>query len=244
MPPRSRARFVALTALLRRRYPELDDPTARIMSGHVLVDGAVVTNPRALARTDASIKLRSLGKLRGTIKLSHAIGELGLNLAGKVAVDIGAAAGGFTQALLDAGCVRVYAVDAGYGQLRGHLRAEHRVVTLERTNLGLLDEVHIPDIIDVMTVDLSYLSIAGAAKQLSRLRLSCRAELLALVKPTYELHAGTLAASEEELDAARAFAKDALAEEGWYVRSTVASPIFGGCGAVEEFVYATRLDEQ
>lgn len=89
------------------------------MAGQVQVDGAVITNPRALARTDASTKLRSLGKLRGALKLSAAIAELGLNLVGKVAVDIGAAAGGFTQALLDAGCVRVYAVDAGYGQLRG-----------------------------------------------------------------------------------------------------------------------------
>lgn len=240
MPSRSRAPFVALTALLRRGFPDLVDPTALIVSGQVLVDGAVVSNPRARVRSDASVKLHKPAMLRGTVKLAHVISELSLDLSGKVAVDVGAAAGGFTQALLDAGCARVYAVDAGFGQLRATLRADPRVVALERTNLGSLDETLVPDVVDVVTVDLSYLSLADAAPQLGRLRLGSGAELLALVKPTYELHASTLAASKEDLLAAVAAAKAALAEEGWRVVSTVASPIRGASGAVEEFVHAVR----
>jgi 23S rRNA (cytidine1920-2'-O)/16S rRNA (cytidine1409-2'-O)-methyltransferase len=240
MPSRSRAPFVALTALLSRRFPDLGDPTAHVVSGQVLVDGAVVSNPRARVRSDASVKLKEHAGLRGTVKLAHVISELSLDLSGKVAVDVGAAAGGFTQALLDTGCSRVYAVDTGFGQLRGHLRSDSRVVALERTNLGSLDEGLVPDVVDVVTVDLSYLSLADAAPQLGQLRLGSGVELLALVKPTYELHASTLAASKEDLLAAVAAAKAALAEEGWRVAATVASPIGGASGAVEEFVYATR----
>lgn len=242
MPPRSRAPFVALSALLRRRYPSLDDPAELITSGQVLVDGVVMLNPLARVRADASVKLYQEAKLRGTVKLEGAIRELSLDLRGKVAVDIGAAAGGFTQALLDAGVSRVYAVDVGYGQLRGHLRADTRVVSLERTNLGYLDEFLVPDIVDVVTIDLSYMSLAGAAKQLQRLPLAPVAELLALVKPTYELHASRLAASEEELVAAVTAARDALSEEGWRVERTVHSPILGASGAVEEFLYAIRQE--
>ncbi len=135
---------------------------------------------------------------------------------------------------------RVYAVDVGFGQLRGHLRAHPGVVTLERTNLGSLDELLVPDIVDVVTVDLSYLSLAVAAKQLGRLRLASDAQLLALVKPTYELHASGLAASQEELAAAVEAAQEALAEEGWCLERTVTSPILGASGAVEEFLYAIR----
>src|SRR5579885_3286776 len=118
-------------------------------------------------------------ELRGTIKLRAALAAFAVEVAGRVALDVGASTGGFTVALLEAGAARVYAVDAGFGQLLGRLRQDARVVNLERTNLAALE---LPEPIDLVTVDLSYLSIALAAPQLPR-----APELIALVKPMFEL---------------------------------------------------------
>jgi hypothetical protein len=106
--------------------------------------------------------------LRGTVKLAHALTTFGVCAVGVVALDLGAAAGGFTQALLDAGAACVYAVDAGVGQLRGWLRADPRVVNLERTNLAQLDRHLIGEPVDLVTMDLSYLAVAQAIGQIDR----------------------------------------------------------------------------
>ena len=168
MSPRSRATFVALTGLLRRRYPGIDDPTTLVRDGHVLVDGAPVLNPRAQVRSDARLQLVRTRPLRGTLKLRHALGAFAIQVSGMVVVDVGAAAGGFTRALLDAGAARVYAVDVGVGQLRGALRAHPRVVNLEGTNLARLDDSVVPECVDLVTMDLSYLAVANAVRQLDR----------------------------------------------------------------------------
>ncbi len=149
MSPKQRARFVALSGLMRRRFPEVDEPEELISGGLVLVDGAPVSSPRAFVRADAAIKIVRPKPLRGTAKLAHAIERFGIYVTGLVAVDLGASAGGFTKALLDAGAARVYAVDAGVGQLRGWLRADPRVVNLEGTNLGRLTDELVPECVDL-----------------------------------------------------------------------------------------------
>ena len=128
----------------------------------MLVDGYPVHNPRSLVRGGARIALRVESPLRGEVKLRAALAEFGVRPAGRVALDLGAAAGGFTRVLLDAGAARVYAVDAGFGQLLGSLRQDPRVVVLERVNLGDLDASHVPEAIDLITIDLSYLSLREA----------------------------------------------------------------------------------
>src|SRR5205085_5720909 len=122
---RRRARFVVLEDLLARRRPDVD--VGVIAEGRLLVDGRMVANPRALVRLDASLRVVADHRLRGDIKLSHAIDVLAIPIAGRIAVDIGASAGGVTTALLEHGASRVYAVDAGAGQLRGRLRSDPRV---------------------------------------------------------------------------------------------------------------------
>ncbi len=107
-----------------------------------------------------------------------------------VALDLGAAAGGFTQALLEAGVERVYAVDVGSGQLRGWLRADPRVVNLERTNVADVGPDLVPEAVDLVTIDLSYLALADALPQIDAAILAPAATVIVLVKPTYELHAG------------------------------------------------------
>ncbi|HXW80289.1 MAG TPA: SAM-dependent methyltransferase [Acidimicrobiales bacterium] len=240
LSPKQRSRFVALSSLLRRRFPEVHEPEKLIAEGQVLVDGAPVSSPRAFVRADAAIKIVRPKPLRGTAKLAHAIERFGLDVSGLVAVDLGAAAGGFTKALLDAGAARVYAVDAGFGQLRGFLRADRRVVNLEGTNLGRLSDELIAENVDLVTMDLSYLAVSEAVPQLDRLRLSSGAHLIALVKPTFELHASRLAVQPEQVVAAADAAGRALDEAGWQVAGRVQSPVRGSHGAVEVLLHATR----
>jgi 23S rRNA (cytidine1920-2'-O)/16S rRNA (cytidine1409-2'-O)-methyltransferase len=115
VPAATRIPFVALLTLLRRRFPDLDDPGLLIKEGAVLVNGLPAASPRTRVRADAAVRIRQPRLLRGTIKLAHAISAFGIDATGAVALDLGAAAGGFTQALLDAGAARVYAVEVGVG---------------------------------------------------------------------------------------------------------------------------------
>jgi 23S rRNA (cytidine1920-2'-O)/16S rRNA (cytidine1409-2'-O)-methyltransferase len=239
MPAARRAPLVALITLLDRRFPGLDDPAGLIKEGAVLVGGVPAASPRTRVRADAAIQIHRPRPLRGTIKLAHALAGFGIDAAGIIALDLGAAAGGFTQALLDAGAARVYAVDAGAGQLRGWLRADPRVINLERTNLARLGPHVITEWADLITMDLSYLAIADAIGQVDRRMLAPAAQLIALVKPTFELHAATLASQPRQVAAAVQTAARALEDHGWHVLGQRPSPIPGAKGAVEIFIHAT-----
>jgi 23S rRNA (cytidine1920-2'-O)/16S rRNA (cytidine1409-2'-O)-methyltransferase len=238
MPAARRAPVVALLTLLQRRFPGLDDPARLIKEGAVLVDGVPAESPRTRVRADAVVQIRHPRPLRGTIKLTHALAAFGIDAAGSVALDLGAAAGGFTQALLDAGAARVYAVDAGVGQLRGWLRADPRVINLERTNLARLGPHLIGEPVGLITMDLSYLSIAGAIGQVDRCMLASAAQLIALVKPTFELNAPTLADQPRQVIAAVQAATRSLGDHGWQVLGQEPSPIRGAKGAVEMLLHA------
>lgn len=225
---------------LVRLHPELESPDAEIASGHVLVDGRVVTNPRSLVPPTASIVVRQERELRGEVKLRAALSAFDVNISGRVCLDLGAAAGGFTRALLAAGAARVYAVDAGHGQLLGSLRNDARVVNLERVNLGDLDRTLAPEAVDVITIDLSYLAIADAAPQLEPLEISAEAELIALVKPMFELGLAAPPIEAIELGAAVVSAERALERTGWRTVKTIRCPHEGARGAIEFFVHARR----
>jgi 23S rRNA (cytidine1920-2'-O)/16S rRNA (cytidine1409-2'-O)-methyltransferase len=243
VPSRRRAPFVALLTLLQRRFPGLDDPAQLIKEGAVLVNGLPAANLRARVRADAALQIRHPRPLRGTIKLTHALTAFGVRAAGLIALDLGAAAGGFTQALLEAGAARVYAVDVGSGQLRGWLRADPRVINLERTNLARIDRRLITEPVDLLTMDLSYLAVADAVGQVDRRILAPGAQLIALVKPTFELHSGQLADQPGQVAAATAAASRALADHGWRVLAQEPSPVLGAKGAVEAFIHAVSLQE-
>jgi 23S rRNA (cytidine1920-2'-O)/16S rRNA (cytidine1409-2'-O)-methyltransferase len=227
-----------LPTLLQRRFGDLDDPVRLIKEGVVLVNGVPAVTPRMRVRADAAIRIRRPRLLRGTIKLAHALDTFGVDAASAVALDLGAAAGGFTQALLDAGAARVYAVDAGVGQLRGWLRADPRVINLERTNLARLGPHLIGEPIGLITMDLSYLAVTEAIGQVDRRLLAPAAQLIALVKPTFELHAPALADQPAQVAAAVQAVTRALQDHGWRVLGRRPSPILGANGAVEVLVHA------
>src|SRR5262245_49232536 len=187
----------------------------------------------------ASIVLRTPQPLAGEAKLRAALAAFAPAIEDRVALDVGAAAGGFTRVLLEAGARRVYAVDAGHGQLLGSLRQDPRVVNLERTNLGELDAARIPERIDVATIDVSYVSLARALPQLERVSFAHDAELVALVKPMYELGLAT-PPSEAQLPDALARAIAGAERAGWTVVGSMRSPVTGARGAIEFLVHARR----
>lgn len=243
MAPRRRARFVALTQLLQRHRPDLGDIAAAIVEGRVVVDGATITNPNAHVRIDARIRVVETRQLRGEVKLNAALDALDIDVSGVIAVDVGAAAGGFTTALLRRDAARVYAVDVGFGQLVGSLRVDARVINLERTNLASLDSDLVPDEVDVVTADLSYLPVATAVRHLDQLRLSASAVLVALIKPTFELQAGSLVTDNEQVRIAIRVAIDAIEAAGWRTFATTLPRSSGARGAIEAFVAARRGGE-
>jgi 23S rRNA (cytidine1920-2'-O)/16S rRNA (cytidine1409-2'-O)-methyltransferase len=239
---RSRPRFIPVLQLVRSVRPDIDDPSRLIAARRLLVDGRFVTNPRALARAGATVTVEPRRKLRGAEKLRFALDSFGVDVRDRICLDVGASAGGFTRILIEHGARRVFAVDAGFGQLRGELRSHARVVNLERTNLADLPRSPVRcHAIDVVTIDLSYVSVAAAVPQLEAVRIAPDADLVALVKPMYELGLATLPRDERLLLAALRVARDGVeAGRCWRVTGSVRSPVPGSRGAREWLLHARR----
>ena len=236
----SHGKFRNVLEQLARARPDIADPEAAVMAGHVLVDGRVVTNPRSLVRADAAVVHRPTRPLRGEDKLRAALDGFAIDVTDRECVDLGASAGGFTRVLLERGARRVFAVDAGHGQLRGDLRGHSRVVNLERTNLGDLSAIPRRVPVDVVTMDLSYLSVAFAVPQIEALALAADAELIALVKPMFELGLDAPPEDERSLRRALAIAVAGVERTPWHVSGTMPSPVTGSKGAHEWLVHAVR----
>lgn len=237
----SRGKFRSVLEQLARARPDIADPEAAVVAGHVLVDGRVITNPRSLVRADAALVLRPDRPLRGESKLRAALDGFEIDVTDRECVDLGASAGGFTRVLLERGARRVYAVDAGHGQLRGELRSHARVVNLERTNLAdAAERIPRSDPIGVVTMDLSYLSIADAIPQIETLSFAADADLIALVKPMFELALDTPPDDEASLGRALDLAVAGVERTPWQVAGTLPSPVTGSKGAREWLLHARR----
>lgn len=234
---RTRRRLVDEVA---RRYPALADPAGAIEAGTVLVDGRFVQNPASMVAPSAAIVVRDEAPLRGEAKLAAALAAFGVEVAGRVALDAGASTGGFVRVLLGAGAGRVYAVDAGHGQLLGSLRQDPRVVNLEGVNLGALTRALVPEPVDVVTLDLSYLSLAEAVPQLAGIELAPAADCLALVKPMFELSLAAAPIDAATMADAVDRASAGFTAAGWTVRGWIPSPVTGAKGAVEALLHATH----
>lgn len=166
---------------------------ALIRAGRVLVDDVPVEKPGTPVAASARIRLRGVERRyvsRGGEKLAGALEDLALDPTGLVCLDVGASTGGFTDCLLQAGARRVVALDVGYGQLHPSLRGDPRVTVLERTNARRLDASLLPEVPQLVTIDVSFISVRLL---LARLReVAPAAELLVLVKPQFEVGRGSV----------------------------------------------------
>lgn len=168
--------------------PSREKARALIMAGQVFVDGAKAEKSGLLVRNDAGIELkgRQLPYVsRGGLKLEKALDVFNLDVEGKVMLDVGASTGGFTDCALQRGARRVYAVDVGYGQLDWALRQDPRVVCIERKNARYLSGEDIPEPVDLVTIDVSFISLEKIIPVLIPL-LQDDGSLVALIKPQFE----------------------------------------------------------
>jgi 23S rRNA (cytidine1920-2'-O)/16S rRNA (cytidine1409-2'-O)-methyltransferase len=224
--------------------PSREKAQALVMAGRVRVDGTAATKAGTSVGEDAAVEVLAgpehVG--RGAIKLEGALDALGVDPRGRVAVDVGASTGGFTETLLDRGATRVYAVDVGRGQLHERLRADPRVVVLERVNARRLSPRDVPEPCRIATVDVSFISVR---KLLPALRsvLAADAEAVVLVKPQFEVGRGQVGRGgivkdpERHLQALRDVAAAAQSETTFVVTGACPSPIAGMEGNREFFLH-------
>jgi len=162
---------------------------AVILAGQVVVDDHRIDKVGMQVSLDAEIRLKGEDipyVSRGGLKLERAIREFKVNVDNRVAIDVGASTGGFTDCLLQCGVKKVYAVDVGYGQLAWKLREDHRVVNLERCNIRHLDKKLLDDVPDIAVIDASFISLSKVLPPTLDL-LSDDGEVLALIKPQFEV---------------------------------------------------------
>jgi 23S rRNA (cytidine1920-2'-O)/16S rRNA (cytidine1409-2'-O)-methyltransferase len=181
---------------------------------------------------------------RGGIKLAHALSHFDWDVTGVVAIDVGSSTGGFTDVLLSQGAAKIYAVDSGTNQLAWKLRQDPRVVVLERTSARILTDDHIPDPIDLIVCDASFI---GLAKVLERPLSFARAQarLIALIKPQFEAgraEVGKGGVIRDPVVHARVCDEVSqwLAAAGWAIEGLTQSPITGPEGNVEFLIAARR----
>jgi 23S rRNA (cytidine1920-2'-O)/16S rRNA (cytidine1409-2'-O)-methyltransferase len=206
-----------------------------------------VDKPGTRVAVDAPLRLK--GEVlpyvsRGGLKLRHALTHFGLGVEGSVAADIGSSTGGFTDCLLQAGAVRVHAVDVGYGQLHEKLRADARVLSHERTNARFLTEDALGEAVDVLVVDVSFISLTLVLPAVLPL-LRPGGHLVALVKPQFEVGKGQVGKGGVVRDeAARAAAVEKVAraatELGLLVLGVTDSPLLGPAGNREALLAARK----
>jgi len=222
---------------------------ALIMAGNVLVGDRPVDKAGQQVADDAAITLKGKDHpwvSRGGLKLAHALEHFALDVTGRVGMDVGSSTGGFTDVLLTYGATRVYAVDSGTNQLAWKLRQDDRVIVHEQTSARILTAVHIPEPIDIIVCDASFISLA---KVLERpLTFAAPGALLvALIKPQFEagradvgkggvvrdpaIHARVCADVEAWL----------AARPGWAPIGITPSPITGPEGNIEFLIAGQHL---
>ncbi len=222
---------------------------ALILAGLVYVGTRKVAKAGELVAADAEIIVKGRDHpwvSRGGIKLAHGLDHVGWDVAGAVAMDVGSSTGGFTDVLLSRGAVRVYAVDSGTNQLAWKLRQDPRVVVHEQLSARLLTAEHVPEPVDIIVCDASFIPLAKVLERpLDFAAPRCR--LLALVKPQFEAGRAEVGKGGVVRDSAvhSRVCDDAaawlVAQPGWTVTGLTTSPITGPEGNVE-FLLAGQRD--
>jgi len=220
---------------------------ALILAGLVFSGDRRIDKPGQSLPDNVSIEVKGRDHpwvSRGGVKLGHGLDHFGWDVTGAVAIDVGASTGGFTDVLLSRGAARVYAVDSGTNQLAWKLRQDARVVVLEQLSARLLTPAHIPEPVDLIVCDASFISLAKVL-EVPLTFAQPAARLMALIKPQFE-------AGREEVGKGGVVRDPAvharvceevrawIEEQGWTVEGIVQSPITGPEGNVEFLIAARR----
>jgi len=234
--------------------PSRERAQSLIMAGVVLMGDQKVSKSSQLFLPDQKLTIKKKDHPyvgRGGVKLKAALDHFKISIKNKVCLDVGASTGGFTNCLLGEGAKKVYAVDVGYGQLDWSLRKKDQVVIIDRINFRYFDPCQIEDTIDVITIDVSFISLTKivpkAIEILSRSRVGAIHELpllVMLIKPQFEVgkkfvgKRGVVKNKEKQKECVEKI-KEFCEGKGLKVIGTVPSPILGGEGNQEYLLYAT-----
>jgi len=231
--------------------PSRTAAAATVRAGRVRLvkDGSTIEKPSELLPENADLVVDEGEEFvsRGGIKLDNALAKLQVDVRGRRCLDVGASTGGFTDCLLQRGAALVLAVDVGYGQLDWRLRQDSRVLVMERLNARFLGDSHLPFRPELITVDVSFISLAKLLPSIVATGAD-ELDLLGLVKPQFEVgkkkvgKGGVVREAEDRRDAIRQVAK-AAQQEGLVVRGIASSGLPGPKGNRETFVWASRTGD-
>ncbi|MBS1986592.1 TlyA family RNA methyltransferase [Candidatus Dependentiae bacterium] len=238
-----------LDLLLQERMPERSRQQIQswIMQGKVRVDGQVITKAGTHVAPDLSLEVDSYEPpyvSRAGFKLEKALADFGIAVAGCTVLDAGLSTGGFTDCLLQQGARKIYGVDVGYGQAHEKIRADERVVVMERTNLRELRTVG--ELVDMVTLDLSFISILKVIEAVHSL-LKPGGILVTLIKPQFEAGRHDVgkggivkdpAVHERVIDEITR----GVCQQGFVYKGCIPSPILGTTGNKEFLAYFIRND--
>ena len=220
---------------------------ALIMAGAVFSNEKKLAKPGDMLAEDVPLEVRGKDHpwvSRGGIKLYHGLAHFGFDVTGAVALDVGSSTGGFTDVLLSRGAAKVYAVDVGTNQLAWKLRQDPRVVVHEQTNARFLTSEQVPEAVDIVVCDASFISLAKVLEAPLALARA-GAKLVALVKPQFEagreeVGKGGVVRDPEVHERVCMQAKVWVESQGWTVLGVTESPITGPEGNVEFLLGAEK----
>ncbi len=248
MPPKER---LDKLLVMRALVPSRERARSLILAGKVLVNDNLVDKAGTAVATDAEIRLKGEDipyVSRGGLKLAKALEHFALVVTDRVAIDVGASTGGFTDCLLQQGVAKVYAVDVGYGQLAWSLRQDPRVINLERTNIRHLRSEQLAEAPSLAVIDASFISLDKVLPVTLSL-LGDGAEVVALIKPQFEVGRGQVGKGgvvrDPEQHAMVVARIEQLATElGCRVRGVVESPVLGPKGNREFLIYLQNIQQK
>jgi len=232
-------------------FPSREKAKAAIMAGIVLVEGNIIDKSGTKVDDEANIRISGPALRyvsRGGLKLEKAIDVFKLDMQNKTVLDVGASTGGFTDCVLQHGAKKVYAVDVGYGQLDWKLRQDERVIVLERTNARYLSSEQIPEQVDFVSIDASFISLRKILPAVKKF-LKTSGLIVALIKPQFEAgrdkvgKKGVVKDYHVHKEVMESVLKSA-ADEGLFCHGLTHSPITGPEGNIEYLALLSFLPPQ
>ncbi|NLU46366.1 MAG: TlyA family RNA methyltransferase [Syntrophomonadaceae bacterium] len=237
---------IRLDTLVYKRglAPSREKARALVLAGQVRVNDHIIDKPGTAVDENVIIQLTAPGcpyVSRGGLKLEKALDVFGVQVQDMVVMDVGASTGGYTDCVLQRGARRVYAVDVGYGQLDWKLRNDPRVINLERTNIRYLPPGSIAELVDLVTVDVSFISTSFVFPVIKEL-LKYEGAVICLIKPQFEAGREKVGRKgvvrDENVHREVLFNSiDNAAGQGLNCRGVTYSPIKGPEGNIEFFIY-------